>query len=186
MIRAILPCRHSVRKQKTDKRNQTRQGHVCTNLPLQNNNACKEIWYFCWRKGAILRTLEMFLLFSFSSRCAFSSLFWRAPYSFKERLKRFPPVLKHAFVKCDKSKCLQHFILAKSSPRSISEAFGLWEYGVPLYTASSSFSFTWVTVSQLRVFTVTSGAFSFSGFTQCSVYMEKLKCFTYGVGGGNG
>lgn len=57
-----------------------------------------------------------------------------------------------------------------SIPRSISEAFGLCEYGVPLYTASSSFSFTCVTVSQFSVFTVTSGAFSFSGFTQCRVY----------------
>lgn len=42
-----------------------------------------------------------------------------------------------------------------------------------MYTASSSFSFTCVTVSQFRLFTVTSGAFSFSGFTQCSVYKCK-------------
>ena len=60
-----------------------------------------------------------------------------------------------------------------SLPRSISDAFGLCEYGVPLYTASSSFSFTCVTVSQFRLFTVTSGAFSFSGFTQCSVYRGR-------------
>lgn len=60
-----------------------------------------------------------------------------------------------------------------SLPRSISEALGLCEYGVPLYTASSSFSFTCVTVSQFRLFTITSGAFSFSGFTQCSVYRGR-------------
>lgn len=69
--------------------------------------------------------------------------------------------------------CVCGCVYSLSSPRSISEAFGLCEYGVPLYTASSSFSFTCVTVSQFRLFTVTSGAFSFSGFTQCSVYKGR-------------
>ncbi|TNN59332.1 hypothetical protein EYF80_030435 [Liparis tanakae] len=42
--------------------------------------------------------------------------------------------------------------------------------GLPLYTASSSFSLTCVMVSQFRHLTVTSWAVSFSGFTQCSVW----------------
>ena len=58
------------------------------------------------------------------------------------------------------------------SPRSMSAALGLWEYGLPLYTASRSFSFTCITVSQFRHLTVTSSPFSFSGFTQCSVWSQ--------------
>lgn len=83
------------------------------------------------------------------------------------------PSSSDPMLECTACVCVWVGGYSLSLPRSISEAFGLCEYGVPLYTASSSFSFTCVTVSQFRLFTVTSGEFSFSGFTQCSVYKGR-------------
>ena len=102
------------------------------------------------------------------------SLLCRAPLLLQRALEMIPslhPVVLHLWLECVCVcfVCVSLVQCSHSLPRSMSEAFGLWEYGVPLYTASSSFSFTCVMVSQFRLFTVTSGAFSFSGFTQCSV-----------------
>jgi hypothetical protein len=42
-----------------------------------------------------------------------------------------------------------------ASPKSMSSDLGRWEYGMPLYTVSSSLSLAWVILSQLRTFTGT-------------------------------
>lgn len=60
-----------------------------------------------------------------------------------------------------------------NSPRSMSTALGLCEYGMFLYTASRIFSLTCVMVSQFRTLTGISGLFSFSGLTQFKIWRGK-------------
>lgn len=74
-----------------------------------------------------------------------------------------------------KSKIKLNPAMQFNSPKSMSTALGLCEYGMFLYTASRIFSLTCVMVSQFRTLTGISGLFSFSGLTQFKIWTGEKR-----------